>query len=235
MSSSSENSFGARLRRAQDLATYIVRFPNYNPPRSEEMPEEFNVFLNTINQANIDIVSIRQNYNTAITMRYNLFRKDNNCLIKMLAPLRGYVLAQYGKNSIEFNQIDAIITKIRSGKVIKTLASDGTTETKVSQSEQSYGSLTQYFGELVIILQGFKDYNPSRNELQITNLQKFLANINTLNNTAAVTYQSLKTNRDARQKSYKELHDRAQRIKAYIKANYGTSSTQYNLVKGMKI
>jgi hypothetical protein len=31
------------------------------------------------------------------------------------------------------------------------------------------------------------------------------------------------------------LQDRVQRIKAYVKSQYGVASTEYNLVKGIKV
>lgn len=235
MASTSETSFGARLRRAQDLATYLAGFANYSPPREEETPDGFQKLLNDITTTNTNVTTALQNYNTAVTNRYNAFRQDDLSLLKLLAPIRSIILAQYGKESIEFKQTDTIIAKIRAGKLLKTPATDTTPETKISQSESSYGSLTQFFNDLLNTLQTFRDYKPSKTELQLPQLQAFQTNLDTLNNNVATHYQKNKQNREARRTLYEELTDRAGRIKAYVKGNYGTQSQEYILIKGLKI
>jgi hypothetical protein len=192
MPSTSENSFGARLRRAQDLAAYIAGFANYSPPRPEETLDEFSNLLQKITNTNANVTTHLQNYNTAVTNRYNTFRQDDLSLFKLLAPIRSVVLAQYGKESTEFKQIDTITAKIRAGKLLKTPATETTPETKTSQSEQSYGSSTQFFSDLVSTLQTFRDYKPSKAELQLPQIQTFQTTLNTLNNEVATHYQKIK-------------------------------------------
>lgn len=235
MASKSETSFGARLRQAQDLATYIAGFANYSPPRPEETLDDFQKLLNTLVEANSNVNTALQNYNTAVTNRYKAFRQDDLSLFKLLAPIRGVILAQYGKESIEANQANTIISKIRASKLIKTPATDTTPEIKISQSEQSYGSSTQFFNDLINTLQTFRDYKPSKTELQLPQLQAFQTNLDNLNNAVATNYQKNKQTRETRRTLYEELADRAARIKAYVKGNYGTQSPEYTLIKGLKI
>ena len=101
MPSQSEASFGARLRHAQQMVNFIQTYPNYNPPRQEESIAALTAFLQDISNANAAETAHRQNYNTATTARRTLHINAPNGLNKSLVPIRGYVLAQYGKNSLE--------------------------------------------------------------------------------------------------------------------------------------
>lgn len=233
MPSKSETSFGARLLKAQNLATFITSFNNYTPPREEESVVNFNNLLNSVVTLNKDETTNQQNYNTAVAARYNAFREDPDSVFKILAPLRGIIQAQYGKDSLEVKKVATIIAKLRAGKLIKKPATEDTPEVSVSQSEQSYGSSTQFFSDLVQTLGTFAGYNPSNTALQLGTLQTFLTKLNTLNQSVASSYQTLKNLRNDRRKSYIDLSDRVNRIKAYVKGNYGTQSQEYQLIKGI--
>ena len=234
MASTSEKSFGARLRNAQDLATYIAGFNGYNPPRTEESATSFSTLVADIVAANIAETTTKQIYNTAVVTRFNAFRTDDFSVFKMLAPIRGMVQAQYGKGSIQDNQIEAIITRIRSSKLIKVAAKDNTPESTFSTSERSYGSSTQFCSDLVSTLETFPAYNSTKTELQIPQLKAYISNLNVLNDTVASNYQKIKGIKENRRKIYEELADRALRIKSYVKANYGTQSQEYKLIKGLR-
>lgn len=235
MSTNRENSFGARLLRAQELATYIGQFQNYAPPRPEESVSGFTELVNQTAISNTEEAQTRQLYNTAVVARGDAFRKKEGSVTKLLPLIRAQVLAQYGKNSVEFNQIEAIIVNIRDTRIIIRPATETTSEKTMSQSEQSFGSMTQYFSNLVSNLAQLPGFNPSNPILQIGYLQNFITQLNQLNIEAATRFQQLRDSRKRRNANYSELHDRTQRIKNYTKANYGLNSSEYTLIKGMKI
>ena len=235
MPSSSETSFGARLLRAKTLQSYINNFTGYNPPRTQETAADLNILLDDIATINATESSLQQNYNTAVNNRYNAFRTDTISVFKLLAPIRGAVEAQFGKGSTEFNQIDSIVKKIRDAKLIRKPATDTTPETTISSSEQSYGSSTQYFNDIINTLSQLPNYNPSNVNIQVASLQTFATQLNTLNTQVATTYQNLRTARHKRLDYYNELSERGKRIKAYVKANYGVLSQEYTLIKGFII
>lgn len=235
MASNRENSFGARLLRAQELATYISQFQNYAPPRPEEGVSSFADLANQTVVSNTEEAQTRQLYNTAVVARGNAFRKKEGSVIKLLPLIRAQVMAQYGKDSVEFNQIEAIIVNIRDTRIIVKAATETTAEKTMSQSEQSFGSLTQYFSNLVSNLAQLPGYNPSNPMLQIGYLQNFVAQLGQLNVEAAMRFQQLRESRSRRNANYEALHDRVQRIKNYVKANYGLNSSEYTLIKGLKI
>lgn len=105
----------------------------------------------------------------------------------------------------------------------------------MSQSEQSFGSLTQYFSNLVSNLAQLPGYNPSNEMIQVGTLQNFVSQINQLNIDAAMRFQQLRESRNRRNDNYDILHERVQRIKNYAKANYGINSSEYTLIKGLRI
>jgi hypothetical protein len=235
MASSSEKSFGARLFRANSLNSYITNFAGYAPARPQETAAEFGALLGSILAANNAEALAKQTYNTAVTTRYAAFRADTNSVFKLLPNIRAAVEAQYGKNSLEFKQIDTIVKHIRETKLVRVAATDTTPETTVSRSEQSYGSTTQYFNNLISNLTQLVGYAPSNPAIQVAGLQAFAAQINTLNTQVTTAYQVLRLARIARNEAYADLSDRAARIKAYVKAQYGTQSQEFMLIKGLSI
>jgi len=225
MNSKQENSFGARLLRAQEVLSYLPGFQNYFPPRPEESMSGYGELINQIVLVNAEEAQTRKLYNTSVSLRFKAFRKDEGSVLKLLPLIRGQVLSQFGKNSIEFNQIDRIIFHIRNTKVSVKEATEDTPEIKISQSEQSYGSLTQYFNDLINTLLLLEGFNPSNPMIQIGTLQSFAAQINQMNVEAAVRFQQLRDWRKRRRALYEQLRDRTQRSKSYSKANYGTKSS----------
>lgn len=235
MASKTESSFGAKLQRGNDMHQYISNFPNFAPPRPEESPSEFYNLLGDITMVNMEETMLQQQYSTAVATRVKAFRDDPFSVVKLLAPIRAQVQAQYGKDGIEFKQVDAIVQRMRKTKLSIRPATADTPAIKVSQSEQSYGSMLQYFSDLTQVLLQLPGYNPSNPQLQVGQLQAFAQQLVQLSAEVASRYQMVRDCRNRRRARYDELHDRAQRIKAYVKANYGTKSQEYALIKGLLI
>lgn len=235
MVSISERTFGSRLLKAQDMATYIAGFVGYAPPRPQESVVEFNLHIGSVITANTNETNAESDYRAAVSNRHNAFRINPNCVFKTLALINGAVTSQYGKTDTNTVQIAAIIRKLRTTKLIKVPASANAPAYQLSQSEQSYGSITQTFNDIITTLNAFGDFTPSNVDIQIATLQTFSATLTTLNKAVPEKYSILKTARDKRLALYDELSDRATRIKEYVKSNYGTQSPEYALVKGLKI
>lgn len=236
MPSQSETSFGARLRKAQDMLQYMNNFPNYAPPRPEESVSGFDTFLAQIVTNNTTETQAQQDYSQTVTLRQNAFLKQAGSVDKLLSPIKNAVEAQYGKSSREAELINAIVKNMRATKLIKPPIDPtaSTAPTAVSQSERSFGSLTQFFNDIINTLTQFNNYNASNPQLTIAGLKATAIQLNTLNNTVAQQYQALKVARDKRRDTYTELKDRMQRIKAYVKSQYGNNSTEYRTIKNIK-
>ena len=236
MTSVTESSFGARLRRAQDLLTYISGFKKYEPPRNEESITNLTALIDSIISVNTSEAGQRENYRNIVAQRQAAFSRQGDSVQKLLSPIKGAVEAQYGKKSPEATNLNSIIKKMRATKIVKAPAdpTNPANEKAVSQSERSYGSVTQFFNDIVSTVSQFGAYNPSNEILKLTSLQTTAARLTTLNNDVAQKTQLLKTTKADRLAKYEVLRDSAQRIKAYIRAEYGIGSSEYKLIKGLK-
>ncbi len=241
MASTTESSFGAKLRRAQDLLTYIQGFTGYAPPRTQESATGFQTLLTSIIASNTSEINAQQQYKVAVDARQAAFKTNPVSITKLLPQIKGAAEAQYGKKSTEASAINAIIKTMRASKLIispaapSTDPNNPTVEQTLSQSEKSYGSQTQYFNDLINTISQFTGYAPSNNNIKLPQLQTFSTSITTLNTAVAQKLQPLKTARATRTASYKDLKDRVQRIKQYVKAQFGTNSNEYKLIKGISI
>lgn len=239
MASSSETSFGARLLRAKNLATFINNFNGYNPPRTEESVSGFNALLADIEDINTKESQLQQNYTTAVHLRQDALQKENRLYwIKLLSPIKGAVDAQFGKSSTEAKAISSIIKTMRATTLIKAPADPNANKAaqSVSQSERSYGSMTQYFKDIINTLSQIAGYNPCKYcTKSYPDLQALAAQLDAFNADVIKSIQPLQVSRNGRIQLYSELKDRAQRIKAYVKSRYGITSTEYNQVKGLNI
>lgn len=235
MATHSERSFGARLFRGRELFSYVSNFSNFNPPRPEDSLAEFKVLLDGIDVNNGSRAAAYQNYGNAIISRWRAFRLNDVSIFKLLASIRSSILANYGKGSPEFDQTVKLVQKIRGTKLVKNTDDESEDENLVSQSEQSFGSSTLYFTELVDTVGQFQNYNATTYQVSVAGLRIFLAEISTLNNQVFTSYQNLRAARKLRHRQYDELSARTQRIKAYTKSVYGTQSDEYNLIKGISI
>ena len=240
MASVSEKSFGARLRNAQNLYGYITTFSNFNPQNPDDSPAAINALINDIVNVNNDIATHLQNYQQAVDIRHNAFKDPNNSLSldKRLATIRGFVQAQYGKNSQETQKIATIIKELRDGRLIKTekkIDKKGKLRIHISTSQQSYGSRAQSFSDLIRVLDTLPLYAPTLPDYTPTALQQFCNQLTTYGDNVINSYYHITQTRDRRATLYDELSARVSRIKSYIKAQYGNQSVENRLTSGLTI
>jgi hypothetical protein len=232
-----ESSFGARLGKARELLIFIQGFQGYNPPRLEENPEHLNQLVEGVSNLNQQVANTLEGYREVTNERQGIFRESPDSVIRILTQVRAAVEAQYGKKSVQSRDLVAIIRKIRGTKITKapkTLETDQQIAS-VSVSQLSYGSLTQSFGDLISTMNQFNGFQSSNQSLTIQGLTDKLTTMQTLNNAVATNVQALSVFRSQRITNYDDLKDRVQRIKAYVKAQYGPKSQEYNLIKGIKV
>lgn len=237
MASSSEKSFGARLRNTQDIVQYIKVWRNYAPPRTTETIEGMETFINEVIEANRLQTAAQQDYNTATVTRQKHFTKEITSIDKMLSPIRGSVEANFGKTSVQAKQVSAIIKQMRKTKAVKLQPnpSNPDEERTMSQSHRSYGSLTKYFADIVVNIANMPGYISSNPALTVEGLKQKLADVNAINIQVASTLQKVKAARHSRTNYYNEMAERVRRIKAYVKSQYGIQSTEYKSISGIII
>ena len=79
------------------------------------------------------------------------------------------------------------------------------------------------------------NYNPINEVIKIPALQAKITAINQANNVVASTYGLLKVSADLRNTQFEQLSEATQRIKESVKSQYGVSSVEYKLIKGLKV
>ena len=234
MKSKSEKSYGARSANAAKVRDAISSFTNYAPPLETETKEAYNSLIMQANESNLSVSIAIDNYNSAVRNRSNAFIKDTISVKKLLSPISKAVIARFGKDSREATQIKGMIADLRKTKLIKVTNANGDVHT-ISQSEQSFGTLTQAFKNIVATISNFVNYNPSRAELKLPALQSFAASLDELNQKANSSLLVLREKRGERNSLYDDLSVRTQRIKAYVASEFGNSSLEYKAIKGLNV
>lgn len=234
MASTSEVTIGAKVTNAEIISTNLKAFAGYAPSDPALTAAELDKLINNTKAKNSEAASAAQDYSAAVDTRQKLFQKNSNSLIKVMSPVGATVRSSFGKTSKEANDIAAMITKIRGVKVKK--ATKEPTADFVSQSERSYGSMTQNFSDMITTLNKFGvKFAPVNADILIATLQTKLTDLTAANISVTATYGQLKEKRDDRSDFYKQLTDITQRIKDAVKSQYGLKSTEYNLIKGIKV
>lgn len=234
MASTSENTFGSKIANAQTIATHLKTFTGYVAPTTDISIANYNALITSVKIENDNLATKQAAYSAAVNTRQKHFTKEATSIDKILSPIIANLKAKMGKSAKEVTTINALITKIRGVKTKKLKPEDKATI--VSQSERSYGSITQNFSTIVTTLSTLgTNYAPVKPNLKLTALKTKITDITTANNTVTTTYNAVKTSVDSRNSKYKELAEKTQRIKEAVKSQYGTNSSEYKLIKGLKV
>ena len=234
MASTSEITIGAKVANAEKILMHLQSFVDYTPVDISLSSAALNTLITSIKTKNTETASAIQSYSAAVDKRQSLFQKDPNSLIKVLSPIGATVRSSFDKSSKEAADVSAMIVKIRGVKVNK--GSKEPNADFVSQSERSYGSMTQNFSDMITTLENYgAKYTPVNTDIKLVTLKEKQTNLTAANNSVTTTYGLLKEKRDDRGNLYKTLTTITQRIKDSVKSQYGLKSTEYNLVKGLKV
>lgn len=233
MKSSTESGYGARIGNAESLLRALQGFNGYQSSRPELTPAGLSAAITAIKSQNDQIAIARQNYTHAVGARVNIFEKEPYSVSRILSPINATVKVSFGKEAKETKNIAGIIAKIRgtNAKTIKN--TDGTF---VSQSHQSYNSKIQFFADLIANLSNFgEDYVPAKNELTVDHLKQLYQDAVNANNLVIEKYSQFIQKNDIRLEAYEQISKNSFLIKENVKAQYGYNSSEYNIVKKLKI
>ena len=234
MASTSESSFGKRLDNAKALSSTILSFGSYTELNAELSLANLNNKVQELLSSNADVANKLQTYSITIEAKQNIFTKKPNAISKIVTLIVANVRSIYGKSSKEAENVNNLITKIRGIKVTK--AKETTNGQTVSQSERSYGTMLQTFSDLIVTLETFgTNYSPANAECSISNLKQKRNLATQINTNSIQEYSLLKIARESRTTKYDDISKLCQRFKDTVKAQYGTQSPEYKLVKGLKI
>jgi hypothetical protein len=79
------------------------------------------------------------------------------------------------------------------------------------------------------------EYNPANSNITIPKLKNLKNQAIEKNNSVVEAYNQITPKQDSRAALYNQLSQKATRIKDFVKSQYGVNSSEYNLIKGLKI
>lgn len=234
MASNTEATFGAKIANASAISTHLKSFIGYIAPTADTSIVNYDALIEATKVENSNVIRKKSEYSTAVDTRQKHFSNLPTSVGKLLSPIAATLRAKLGKDAKEVNDISVLITKIRGERATKP--KEGDTKEKISQSERSFGSMTQNFADIVSTLTALgTNYIPVNELIKLPNLQVKITEINQANNAVASAYGGLKVSADQRNSLYETLAERTQRIKESIKSQYGVGSMEYKLIKGLKV
>lgn len=233
MASVSQASFASRLARAEQLFQHINSFTTYDPDVPELKPAALHDLIDQLKITQASYTTTHHDFAEAAKEREKVFTTNKDAVSKHITLIKAYISAKKGKESQQYIDVNNLVTKIRGGKS-KKLAKNAT-EQVISNCEKSYGSQLQNFTEIINLLEQYgADYQPTNPNVKLASLQAQLTTITVANKNAILTYGAYKPKIGERQTSFKTLLDTALRIKEMIKSQFGVSSTEYKLIKGLR-
>jgi hypothetical protein len=234
MSSKSENTFGKRLKNCEDVINIVNTFNNFKPLKLEDAYVELTKLVSDIKNADQEEASALQQYSVSTDTRVKLITSDENSLKKNVSTIRAYITAMYGKTDKQFININNVLKQITGTKTQKN--KENIDEKSVSSYQQSYASITQAFSDLVAMLSTLIPvYNPTNENITLVKLKEKYEQIQLVNTLITTNYNVLNNARQKRDELFQELKIRIQRIKKTVQSQYGTSSSEYEKIKGFKV
>ena len=235
MRSTSETGYGARVGNAEKLVAALQNFNNYQAIKPEYSINSYTGLINTTKAQNTTVAGKKQSYSLAVDNRIQIFEKRELAIDKVLSAINGTVKVSFGRTSKEATDVAAIIAKIRGANIRKSKSTNPDDQT-VSQSFQSFNSKAQFFSDLIVYLTNFgQNYQPANAALKIAGLNEIYTDAIAANSNVMDTFTQFAQSNTTRIDGYFQLSQTAIRIKDSVKAQYGYNSTEYSLIKGLRI
>ncbi len=231
MGTTSQASYAARLARAEQFYQFISTFQNFDPGMPELTPIGFQNLIVQLSSTQSEHTVKHHDYAEAAKERKKVFTTNPDSIAKTLTRVNAYVRARKGKDSQQYIDVNTLVKKIRGERPV-TVTINASEET-ISRSEKSYGSQLQNFTDVITLLQRYNgDYAPTT-EVGIPALQILQRQATSINNSTNSSYGAFKPKINERQKGFRNLNETANRIKEMVKSQYGSTSVEYNLIKGL--
>lgn len=232
MTTPSQASYAARLARAEQFYQFINSFQNYNPGIPELTPENFHNHIVQLSSTQSQHTVTHHEFSEAVRLRKKTFTLNPDSITKTLTLINSYLRAKNGINSQQYINVNTLVKKIRGEKPLPVTSNS--TQDSISRSERSYGSQLQNFTDIITLLQQFgPDYNPSNVAIKIPALNILHTNAFSANNLVTQKFSAYQPKINERRNGFKTLSDTANRIKEMVKAQYGNTSVEYKLIKGL--
>lgn len=232
MARNSQASFAARLSRAKQLHQFIHSFTDYASDLASLSPASFLLLINSMDTTQQEHTLTHHLFAEAAKERAKAFYANEDSVNKKATLLKAYVKAKFKKESQQYADVEKLVNKIRGEKPIKT--SEGSDAQTISRSEKSYGSQLENFTDLVTLaIQFGTAYAPANQIIKLSELRSTLETATSLNNETTIRFAAFKPKIAQRQVGFAQLSETANSIKEMVKSQYGVTSDQYKLIKGL--
>lgn len=233
MSSTSQASYASRLAKAEQLYQFISSFQDYEPGVPELTAASLQNMIADLSTTQSDHTLTHHDYAESAKERKKIFSTNPYSITKSLTMANSYLRAKKGSTSQQYIDVNNLIQKIRGNRNVSI--SINAKEDTISHIERSYGSQLQNFTDIITLLVKYNsDYVPSNANIKITALQNLLGEAIEINNKVTISYSAFKPKINERQTGFKNLSFTATRIKGMVKAQYGSKSVEYEMIKNLR-
>ena len=230
----SERSFPDRVQKSAELkAAVLLLVPTYAPADSKFAVSALTTAITASTSGNATVESLRIPYQDLVD--------DREALLKTLGPLVTQALNYVKSNTLWAKRYDAIkraADKARGVSYKKTKNVDPDPDAKVRQSgERSYVEIANYFKIFVDRLMALGGYLPPDTKITTTALyaqHTLLAGMNTSMPGLEEALADAISDRHETFFNATGLKFVFDGVKAAVKGQYGVSTPQYGMVKGIK-
>lgn len=248
MPSTSEQTFCNRLEHARTLQVALGKIAGYAPDNSALTPENFDLFLDSVEVANGAVAETGQLLSDARTNRRLAYFGDTEQDVPGLATLAGRVRDAVGsmaggKKSASYPRIQKLTQKISNyhppKKPVSSSPGETPTEKKtISQSEASYGSMIQAGRDLGAAVAKVPGYKPTSEDLKPAGLATAMDDLAGHNKAVAEALFNAQQAIDDRLNIYEDpetgLAGQFQRAKAAVASQFGRRSSEYRTVSAIR-
>lgn len=234
----SETSYLDRLGRGRTMQAAIAGFsPAFAPADASLLPVAFATFLDSLDALNTATVTLVDQFSAAAEGR--------KATVKDLYDRAGRILAFVASNkdwAKQLRSIKTIVDKIRGNQPRPNKPPTGSEtpdQTKQrSSGERSYAEMEGHLNRLIPALQAITGYAPPAIELSILRLTMLAGSLHTQNLNVANLERQTAAKQAERFENYngdEGLKEKMKAIKAATRAQYGSSSSEYESVKSIAL
>ncbi|MEK6261234.1 MAG: hypothetical protein AABP62_21750 [Planctomycetota bacterium] len=234
----SETSYLDRLGRGRTMQAAIAGFsPAFAPADTSLLPAAFATFLDSLDTLNTTTVTLVDQYLAAADGR--------KTTVKNLYDRAGRILAYVASNTNwakQVRSVKTIVDKIRGNEPRPpkppTGAETPDQNKQRSSGERSYAEMEGHLNRLIPALEAIAGYAPPAIELTLVHLEGLASSLHTQNLNVANLERQTAAQQAERSETYNGdagLREKMKAIKAAARAQYGSSSSEYESVKSIAL
>lgn len=229
------------LGNLRQLIDLVSADSNYNPANSKIKVAGLETLYTSGQSAATNVTAAQPAYKVSVNNRQTIFAD--------VAPRMGSasrMAKASGADQLILDDIDTYRRKLSSPRKPRAprvdpeapANEDGPSNKSHSTSQMSYDNQVGNVDGVVALLGTIAAYNPNEDALKITALQAFAAELRAANDAVSHNFPPLSQARGLRNEALYTGEDSvvniAKLVKAYVSAAFGTDSTLYKQIKGIR-